>query len=74
MVFIPICPECAGIMKWDSRQRRYVCQRCGLALKYREIEEIREKYRNEIEKERGKDWEAEQRKKEYLKWWLSKKE
>ncbi|MHA1271341.1 MAG: hypothetical protein ACTSPY_16225 [Candidatus Helarchaeota archaeon] len=74
MIKIPVCPECAGKMKWDGRTRRYICQRCGLALKYKEIEELREKYRDEIEKERGKDWEKEKRKKEYLKWWLSEKE
>jgi len=69
-----VCPECAGTMKYDGRQQRYVCQRCGLALKYNEIEEMRAKHRDEIDKERGQDWKEDQRKKEYLKWWLSKKE
>jgi hypothetical protein len=61
-------------MKWDGRQRRYVCQRCGLSLKYKEIEEMRDKYRDDIEEAKGKDWQKEKRKKEYLNWWLSEKD
>ncbi|MHA1696080.1 MAG: hypothetical protein ACTSWR_10060 [Candidatus Helarchaeota archaeon] len=60
-------------MKWDGSQRRYICQRCGLALKYKEIEKMREKYKNYIDEARGNGWKEEQRKKEYLKWWLSEK-
>ncbi|MBD3228709.1 MAG: hypothetical protein GF329_11040 [Candidatus Lokiarchaeota archaeon] len=68
---MPTCPECAGQMKWDGSQRRYVCQRCGLALKYKEIEEMRDKYRDDIEKAKDSDWKKKKEKKDYLNWWLS---
>jgi len=47
--------------------------RCGLALTRSELDRAREKqreiYRNEKEKDIGKE-----KRKEYLKWWLSRKE
>lgn len=71
---MPTCPECAGNMKYDGKERRYVCHRCGLALRWNEIEEMRDKTRDAVEEERGTEWKEEQRKKDYLKWWLSEKE
>jgi len=67
------CPECAGQMKYDNRTSRYVCQRCGLALSRGELDRLwddqRAAFRREDE-ERVKS----RRRREYLEWWLSKKE
>ena len=67
------CPECTGHMKWDGRQQRYVCQRCGLALKDKELEEMRDKHRADIDDVRDKEWQKKKQRKEYLNWWLSEK-
>ncbi|MFW9983272.1 MAG: hypothetical protein ACFFCB_00900 [Candidatus Odinarchaeota archaeon] len=67
------CPECAGTMKFDSRTSRQVCQRCGLAVSRAELDRLwdeqRSSYRREDE-ERVKS----QRRRDYLDWWLGKKE
>lgn len=68
------CPECAGYMKFDRYVRLYVCQRCGLALKRKEIEEQHDKRREMIAEEQDKDEARSQRHKDYLDWYLSKKE
>lgn len=67
---MPYCPECGGEMQYVSATRRYVCKSCGLTLTRQELMEQREKLRPRFESE------SEQQKKqrrEYLKWWLSKK-
>lgn len=65
------CPECAGTMK--SIGGRMVCQRCGLAVSRSELDRLwdeqRSTYRREDE-ERAKS----QRRRDYLDWWLGKKE
>jgi|UniRef100_A0A7J3UZ51 tRNA(Ile2) C34 agmatinyltransferase TiaS len=63
-----VCPECGGTLKFDPSRKRYVCQSCGLSLSREEIDEIRykdQKLNEEEEKERVR--------KEYLKWWATKK-
>ncbi|MDH7556233.1 MAG: TFIIB-type zinc ribbon-containing protein [Candidatus Methanosuratincola sp.] len=63
-----VCPECGGVLKFDPSRKRYVCQSCGLSLSREEIDEIRykdQKLNEEEEKERVR--------KEYLKWWSTKK-
>ena len=57
-------------MRYMSAIKQYVCQSCGLSVTQQELMELREKLKspfidNEEEKEK--------RRKEYLKWWLSKK-
>ncbi len=59
-------------MKYDRNVRRYVCQRCGLALNRYELDKMREQHRDRIREEKGKEWEEKRRRKEYLDWWLSK--
>ena len=68
---MPTCPECAGIMKYDPKFRRYVCQRCGLALTRDEIDKARDKFRGEIYDRQEE--EQDQRKRDYLDWWLKEK-
>lgn len=63
-----VCPECGGLLKFDPSRKRYVCQSCGLSLSREEIDEIRykdQRLNEEDEKERVR--------KEYLKWWATKK-
>lgn len=67
------CPECAGEMKFNRDTRHYVCMRCGLALTRSELDRAREKQREMYRKEKEKDIGKEKRK-DYLKWWLSRKE
>lgn len=67
---MPYCPECGGEMLYIASVRQYVCQSCGLSLTQQELFELKERIKsstgsNETEKEKIK--------KEYLKWWLSKK-
>ncbi|MHA1277885.1 MAG: hypothetical protein ACTSQ8_11900 [Candidatus Helarchaeota archaeon] len=64
--------ECAGKMKWQGNIRRYVCQRCGLALTRNELDNLREQQRDRIREEKGRDFEEKRKRKEYLDWWLSK--
>lgn len=66
-----VCPECGGEMKFDRKQYLYVCTNCGLALTRSELEKTREEFLKQIY---GDSKDKENYKKEYLKWWLSKKE
>ncbi len=50
--------------------KHYVCQSCGLSVTQQELIELKEKLRSPNE---GEEDEKEKRRKEYLKWWLSKK-
>jgi DNA-directed RNA polymerase subunit M/transcription elongation factor TFIIS len=68
---MPFCPECGGEMAYDSRIRKYACKSCGLSLTYQELIEIRARSRPEVESPEEKH---RRERKEYLKWWLSKKD
>ena len=50
--------------------KHYVCKSCGLSVTQQELVELREKLRPSRESE---EEEREKQRKEYLKWWLSKK-
>jgi len=67
---MPYCPECGGEMQYMLATKHYVCKSCGLSLTQQELMELREKLRPTFETDKE---EQEKRKKEYLKWWLSKK-
>ncbi|MEM2500521.1 MAG: hypothetical protein QXG31_02105 [Candidatus Bathyarchaeia archaeon] len=69
---MPYCPECGGEMLYMSRTKQYVCRSCGLSLTHQELIEIREKSRERFEASMDED-EREKMRKEYLRWWLSKK-
>jgi len=64
------CPECGGEMQYIISNKLYVCKSCGLSVTQQELMELREKNRPNRETEAE---ERENRKKDYLKWWLSKK-
>jgi tRNA(Ile2) C34 agmatinyltransferase TiaS len=67
---MPYCPECGGEMQYMSATKRYVCKSCGLSVTRQELMELRRKLRPVFES--GEDQRKKQRK-DYLKWWLSKK-
>jgi len=57
-------------MQYMIATKHYVCKSCGLSVTQQELMELREKLRPNMESE---EEEREKRKKEYLKWYLSKK-
>jgi len=66
---MPYCVECGGKLTWDRRLKMYFCQSCGLSYTEAELSEAMERLhsmRNEDERSR--------RYREYLDWWLSKKD
>jgi ribosomal protein L37AE/L43A len=65
------CPECGGEMQYMIATKHYVCKSCGLSVTQQELMELRDKYRPNLE---SKEEERERKKKEYLKWYLSKKQ
>ena len=64
------CPECGGEMQYLAMTKHYVCKSCGLSVTQGELMDLRDKNRPKEETEQE---EKENRRKEYLKWWLSKK-
>jgi tRNA(Ile2) C34 agmatinyltransferase TiaS len=67
---MPYCPECGGEMQYMIATKHYVCKSCGLSVTQQELMELREKLRPSAETE---EEERQNKKKEYLKWYLSKK-
>ena len=57
-------------MQYMISTKHYVCKSCGLSVTQQELMELREKLRPSTE---TKEEEQQKRKKEYLKWYLSKK-
>lgn len=57
-------------MHYAIATKHYVCKSCGLSVTQQELGELREKLRP---REETAEEERENRRKEYLKWWLSKK-
>jgi transcription initiation factor TFIIIB Brf1 subunit/transcription initiation factor TFIIB len=64
------CPECGGEMQYEIATKHCVCKSCGLTVTRQELMELREKLRPSTE---TAEEEKEKHRKEYLKWWLSKK-
>lgn len=64
------CPECGGEMRYISATKRYICKSCGISLTHQELIELREQLRPQIVSE---EEQRQKERKEYLKWWLSKK-
>ena len=65
------CPECGGEMSYISKTKRYACKSCGLSVTFQELIETRNRLK--IEKPNDQFEERKKVRKEYLKWWLSKK-
>jgi tRNA(Ile2) C34 agmatinyltransferase TiaS len=64
------CPECGGEMHYMPVTKRYVCKSCGISLTHQEYIELRQQLRPRIGSEEDQ---RQKQRKEYLKWWLSKK-
>ncbi|MCL5877982.1 MAG: hypothetical protein NWE96_06110 [Candidatus Bathyarchaeota archaeon] len=64
------CPECGGEMHYISLTKHYVCKGCGLSCTGQELNDYHDKRRPDYDSE--EDAKA-ARRKEYLKWYLSKK-
>jgi hypothetical protein len=67
---MPYCPECGGEMVYAISTKRLNCKSCGLCVTQQELMELKEKNRPPDETE---DEVRENRRKEYLKWYLSSK-
>ena len=67
---MPYCPECGVEMQYMLSTKHYVCKSCGLSVTQQELMELREKLRPNTDSEED---ERQKQKKEYLKWYLSKK-
>lgn len=57
-------------MQYMLSTKHYVCKSCGLSVTQQELMELREKNRPNVESEEEV---RQKQKKEYLKWYLSKK-
>ncbi|UCF45452.1 MAG: hypothetical protein JSW44_02125 [Candidatus Bathyarchaeota archaeon] len=64
------CPECGGEMQYTIATKHFICKSCGLSVTQQELWEMREKLRPHVETAED---EKQKQRKEYLKWWLSKK-
>jgi len=64
------CPECGGEMHYAVATKHCVCKSCGLSVTQQELMELQDKNRPPEETE---DEVRENRRKEYLKWYLSSK-
>lgn len=67
---MPYCPECGGEMVYSVVTKRYDCKSCGLCVTQQELVELKEKNRPPVE---TAEEQRDSRRKDYLKWWLSKK-
>lgn len=67
---MPYCPECGGEMHYVIATKCQVCKSCGLSVTQQELMELKEKNRPSEETEEEI---RENRRKEVLKWYLSKK-
>lgn len=69
------CPECGGKAKWESPF--YVCTVCGLALRRREYERLRDRQKADLYEAQIDQFEEENKKRrrnrEYLDWYLGSK-
>lgn len=64
------CPECGGELKYEPALKQYVCSSCGLMHSREGLEEAMSKFSETLD-ERTK---AHKKRREALKWWLTKKE
>ena len=64
------CCECGGEMHYEIGTKHYICKSCGLSVTQQELNDLREKNRPATETEEEV---KQNRRKEYLKWYLSSK-
>jgi len=64
------CPECGGDMVYDINVKLYTCKSCGLTLRYHELLDAKMKNLPDM----GDEEKKKRERREYLKWWVTKKE
>ncbi len=64
------CPECGGELFYDPSMKLYMCRSCGATYNQQELADAWKKIRGRLSEEDRK----EKLQKEYLRWWLSRKE
>jgi len=64
------CLECGGELNYDPSLKQYSCKSCGLTYSYQDIVEGK----GRIQDARFSEDEKKRKQKDYLKWWLSKKD
>jgi DNA-directed RNA polymerase subunit M/transcription elongation factor TFIIS len=64
------CPECNGLLLFDSPNKRFACKNCGLYLTREQLSDIRYKMKTPTDDERRK---KQRQQSDYLEWWLSGK-
>jgi len=65
------CLECGGNLSYDSTLKQYACKSCGLTFTFQQLMEGKDEMYGDRETTEEK---RKKKQKEYLKWWLSKKE
>jgi len=68
---MPYCLECGGNLSYDSILKQYACKSCGLTFTFQQLMEGKDVMYGDRETTEEK---RKRKQKEYLKWWLSKKE
>jgi len=68
---MPYCLECGGNLSYDSTLKHYACKSCGLTFTFQQLMEGKDEMYGDRETTEEK---RKRKQKEYLKWWLSKKE
>ncbi|MGD0329477.1 MAG: hypothetical protein ABSB40_03405 [Nitrososphaeria archaeon] len=62
------CPECGAILTYEVSTKKYLCKSCGLYATKEQLQDLRDKAREDSDKDKKK-----RRQNEVLSWWLSKK-
>jgi len=68
---MPYCLECGGNLSYDSTLKQYACKSCGLTFTFQQLMVGKDEMYGDRETTEEK---RKRKQKEYLKWWLSKKE
>ncbi|MEM1569176.1 MAG: hypothetical protein QXM89_00640 [Candidatus Bathyarchaeia archaeon] len=63
------CPECGGELFYDPSTKCYMCKSCGATYNQQELVDAWKKTRKHLDEEDDRK----KLRKEYLRWWLSRK-
>ena len=65
------CAECGGELKYDPALKHLICRSCGLTFTHQQLMEDKDKL---FESRESLFDQKKKKQKEYLNWWLSKKD
>ncbi len=71
MVAFTSCPECAGVMEWNSKLKMVVCLSCGLTVTRTELDRMWKQIRETNFDESDNYEKKKSRKKDWLDWYQS---